>query len=165
MALLGFSVLLFFGKIPKEEYPVIASIFALLYLLFSLPVFYLHITYYIQNKNLKITFFHHKKTFSVMKDGRTSEYTYSDIILSEKNLNIYHKNKIDKKTRRKTSLLEYNYIKFRLEDGTLLFITSLMTDVLDFDFECNETHYRIFPILLKKDWETIDYSNLKHDKK
>lgn len=149
------------GKLTKYSYPDAIIILGLFYLLFFLPAIYFHIAYYLNNRGLKITLDTQTKTFSLTKDGQTKEYNYSDIIHSAKYLNIYHKNKIDRAMRWTTPWCGYNYIKFRLNDGTLVFVTSLMTDILDFDFECKETHYSLFTPLLKRDWQTIDYSNYR----
>ena len=149
------------GKITWDSYPDVLVIFGLFYLVLFLPAIYFHIVYYKSNRGLKIIFDTNAKTFSLIKDGRTSQYNFSDIIHSEKNLNIYNKNKIDNAMRWTTPWCGYNYIKFRLKDGTLFFVTSLMTDILDFDYECKETHYSLFTPLLERDWQTIDYSNYR----
>jgi hypothetical protein len=149
------------GKLTMGSYPDALIILVLFYLVLFLPAIYFHIAYYLSNRGLKLTVDAQTKTFSLTRDGQIKEYTYSDIIHSEKNLNIYHKNKIDRAMRLPTPWCGYNYIKFRLNDGALFFVTSLMTDILDFDFECNETHYSLFTPLLKRDWQTIDYSSYK----
>lgn len=147
------------GKLTWNDYPDILVVIGLFYLLLFLPAIFIHTVYYVNNRGLKIVIDTNKKTFSFTKDKRTSEYNYSDIAYTEKNLNIYNKNKTDDAVRLITPWSGYNYIKFRLKDGKVFFVTSLMTNILDFDFECNETHYSLFTPLVEREWQTIDYSD------
>jgi hypothetical protein len=149
------------GILTKSDYPDVLVISGLFYLLLFLPAIYFHFTYYRNNRGLKIVIDTESKVFFLTRGGHTKEYSYSDIIHSEKNLNIYNKNKIDKAMRWTTPWSGYNYIKVRLKDGTSFFVTSLMADIVDLDFKCNETHYSLFTPLLERDWQTIDYSNHK----
>ncbi len=65
------------GKLTKDDYPDALIILGLFYLLFFLPAIYFHISYYLNNRGLKITL--GAKTFCLTKDGQTKEYSYSDI--------------------------------------------------------------------------------------
>ncbi len=151
----------FFSVLGLEYDPIFINL-GLLYSVLSFPVIYLHLTYYIDNRRLKIIIDSEAKKFILTKGRKTKEYNFYDIVHSERTLNIYHKNKIDGLARRITPWSGYNYIKFRLNDGTLFFVTSLMTDIrYFFDLGFKETHYSFFTPLLQRDWQTIDYSHFR----
>jgi len=163
LLLLGFSLFLIYQYIwgDTKDYSVLVLIFGLFFLLWIIPVIYFHVTYYISNRGLSIDVNYDTKTFTITKNGITKNYSFSDITHSEKNLNLYYKKLVDNVYRRASPWCGYHYIKFRLKDGTQIFLTSLMTDILNCNYECVETHYTLFPFLRQKDWQTIDYSDWK----
>lgn len=120
---------------------------AILALIFVAPAVFLHISYYIENFGLKIIIDESQNTLMVSKSGKVHSYSFSDIILAEQHLAIYHKNRIDHLNRRIAPWTPYGYLFLKFNDGLQVYVTSLMLDVLNPPITTTHTYFRFFPYM------------------
>ncbi len=117
------------GKSTIDDYLELLVVVLLFNLIFFLPAFYLHITYYLHNRNTILTIDSQTKRFSIKTKNNSEDFTFDDIHLAEQHLSIYHKNKIDHRRRFITPWIDYGYFKLKLNNGQTFFFSSIMMDV------------------------------------
>ena len=120
---------------------------AILVLIFVAPAAFLHITYYTENFGLKIVIDESQNTLMLSKSGKAHSYRFSDIISVEQHLAIYHKNRIDRLSRREAPWTPYGYLLVKFNDGLQVYVTSLMLDVLNPPVMTTHTYFRFFPYM------------------
>ncbi len=130
-----------------EDYPLTIVIFLLFNLLFFLPVFYLHFTYFLYNRKTILTVDNYSKRISITKQDKTASFSYDDIHIVEQHLGIYHKNKIDHRGRLPMPWMNYGYLKLKLKNGKTFFLSSLMFDLIKPPLAITHTKYRFLPDL------------------
>ncbi|MCD0490598.1 hypothetical protein LPB86_20335 [Pedobacter sp. MC2016-14] len=116
-------------------------------LIFIAPAIFLHISYYIKNSGLKIVIDENQSTLIVSKSGKEHFYNFSDLILVEQHLAIYHRNRIDHINRKIVPWASYGYLLLKFNDGLQLYVTSLMLDVLKPPIITTHTYFRLFPYM------------------
>jgi hypothetical protein len=127
--------------------------------LFSLwlaPALYLHITYLFENLQVKLTIDGDK----IRIRDRKREFTYKrdQIKITELNVGIYWKNKIDSVGRWSMVWSNYGYFKLVFDDDKEFYFTSLMLDVNNgLPISATTTRYRFLPYIDKSqpDYEQI----------
>ena len=155
----GLAVAQLAGKITWDDYPDIIVFFLLYNLVFFLPAFYLHFTYYFDNRKTALTVDSNSKRFSVTNKDNTLDFTFDDIHLAEQHLGIYYKNKIDHRGRWTAPWTGYGYLKLKLKDGQTFFISSLMIDVQNPPLPFTQTKYRFLPFIDRQEVTVVDMQN------
>jgi|GEM_PF-6289227 len=117
----------------------------LLFIFFNLPTIYLHLSYYLENASLKIEIDTENEKINIIQSNKKLAYSFSNIILAERHLGIYYKNKIDRAGRRIAPWTPYGYILLKFDDDKTVYITALMMDIIDPPINVQETHYRFIP--------------------
>ncbi len=144
------------GIISWNDYPAVIIIMVLFNLLFFLPTFYLHYTYFHENSKTLLTVKSHSKCFSITNKNNTADYTFDDIHLAEQHLGIYYKNKIDHRGRWTTPWTGYGYFKLKLKNGQTYFFSSLMFDILNPPLPFSKTDYRFLPFIDKQELNVVE---------
>jgi hypothetical protein len=133
------------GWWPVFDFNFLGVILLALFI-FLLPAFYLHITYYIQNKNALFRITDNSQYFYSDKE-RELQFKLKDIDVIEQHIGIYHENNIDFANRRTAPWTNYHYIKIQLRNGEHFFLTSLMIDYKSFPMHIYTTKFRYIPYL------------------
>ncbi len=115
--------------------------------IFLLPVFYLHITYYIKNRNVSFTISDDSDSYTYIDNNQRFEFKQRDIDVIEQHIGIYQENNRDFANRRITLWTNYHYVKIQLKSGNHFFLTSLMIDYKSFPMHIYTTKYRFIPYL------------------
>lgn len=135
------------GKITWNDYPEVLLIFFLFNLVFFLPAFFLHVTYYLNNRNtFLIVDTYHRQIKGTYRNS-TFNFSIDDIQWAEQHLGIYYKNKHDRLGRWTAYWTGYGYLKLKLKNGQVYFFTSLMLDVQNAPFLISQTKYRFLPFI------------------
>ncbi len=114
---------------------------------FSLPAFYIHLTYVINNWNTILIINQGQNEFSIKTNAKYFTYKYEDIQQTELNLGIYFKNQVDNRGRKIAPWTNYGYLKLKLNDGNEFIFTSLMIDLEKIPFPISITKFRLFPVI------------------
>ncbi|MFM1999542.1 MAG: hypothetical protein RL204_1489 [Bacteroidota bacterium] len=139
------------GKATINDYRESLVVVLLFNLVFFLPAFYLHISYYLHNRNTILTVDSQAKRFSIKTKNNSEDFTFEDIHLAEQHLSIYHKNKIDHRRRFITPWIDYGYFKLKLNNGQTFFFSSIMMDVQNPLFSSSNVNYRFIPYIDKSE--------------
>jgi len=115
--------------------------------IFLLPVFYLHITYYIKNRKASFIIFGNSNLYLYSDKNKRFEFKQKDIEVIEQHIGIYHENNLDFANRRSALWTNYHYVKIRLKTRDHFFLTSLMIDYKCFPMHIYTTKYRFIPYL------------------
>jgi hypothetical protein len=121
--------------------------FVLVCFVFSLPAFYVHLTYLINNWNTILIVNQDQNEFTIKTNAKYFTYKYENIQETELNLGIYYKNQIDNRGRKIAPWTNYGYLKLKLNDGNVFIFTSLMIDLEKMPFPISITRFRLFPII------------------
>lgn len=144
------------GKISWNDYPAVIVIILLYNLVFFLPAFYLHFTYFFDNRRTLLTIDRNSKRFSITDKNNTADFSFDDIHLAEQHLGIYYKNKIDYRGRWITPWTGYGYFKLKLKNGQTYFLSSLMFDMLNPPLPFSKTEYRFLPFFDRQELTVVD---------
>lgn len=157
----GLLIALLLGKLKIDDLPVMLIILGIYYLVLFLPAFYLHLTYFIDNRGTQLMM---SELGIWIKDVRGEfNYRHEDIEKTELNLGIYFKGRIDNKRRRVAPWTNYGYLKLKFKDGKEFYLTSLMIDLDKQPFPVNSTRFRFVPYIDKNETQ---YRSIKaHNKR
>jgi len=117
--------------------------------LFSLPAFYLHISYLLKNHSTTLIVDRDEARFMIIIRGQEFNYKYEDIDGTELNRGIYYKNELDNRRRWPAPWTNYGYLKLRLKDGKIFYFTSLMVNLDKLMFPVTVTRFRAIPFIGK----------------
>lgn len=118
-------------------------------IMFAIPTFYLHLTYYFKNIGLQMTIDDISGKIFLMQNGREYLFKISNIKSVEQNLGIYYKNNQDFAGRRIVPWTPYGYLLLKFNNGSEFYITSLMIDIVNSPLEITHTYFRFFPYIKK----------------
>lgn len=138
------------GSITWENYTEFIYIFLPVYLVFFLPAFFLHFTYYLTNRNTSLIVDNHLKHFSGTHHQSSFDFSFNDIKWVEQHLSIYYKNQKDNRMRRTAPWTSYGYLKLKLKNGEVYYFYSLMLDIQHPPFSVSQTKYRFLPFIEKQ---------------
>jgi len=144
------------GKISRYDYPAVLVIFLLYNLVLFLPAFYLHITYYLDNRKTSLTVDKYSKRFSITNENSTFDFAFEDIHLVEQHLGIFYKNKLDRRGRLTAPWTGYGYLKLKLKNGQTYFFSSLMLDVQIPPLPVSQTKYRFLPFIERRELTVVE---------
>lgn len=123
------------------------EITSLFIIFFLLPVFYLHITYYLRNRNTCFSITENSTQYLYSDNEKKLSFKLKDIDVIEQHLGIYHENNVDFVGHRVAPWTNYHYIKIKLRNGDSFFLTSLMVDYKSFPMHIYNTKFRFIPYL------------------
>jgi len=158
---IGLAFCHWIGKITWDDYPGILIILFLYNLVLFLPAFYLHLNYYVDNRNILLKVDPNSKRFSVKEKDSISNFPFSDIHLVEQHLGIYYKNKIDRRGRWTLPWSGYGYLKVELRNGRTYFFSSLMLNAEIPPLPISKTVYRFFPVIRRRTMSVLEKENRK----
>ncbi len=144
------------GKISWDDYPTALVIYLLWNLVFFLPSFFLHLTYFYLNRKTQLTIDDSKGQYSIKDTGSQYDFTISDIQIVEQHLGIYFKNKIDNYGRFIMPWTGYGYIKVKLTNERTFYFSSLMLDLQLPPFPNSQAKFRALPFIDRHDLEVAE---------
>lgn len=125
---------------------VIATLY---WILFSLPVIFLHIEYYLANKGMKVEI--HFNELAISRKGETIRYSASDLA----GITLYKSASLDKGGIPFTGIESYFYLRIVTKAGKKIILTRLLDSNID---KILLDHFKNVPFIRKKIlWSSIKY--------
>lgn len=137
--------LFYLGYIPDLLDPLLWLITFVGYAFLFLPVFILHITYFIKNRGTVLII--DSESFTIEEKGRECKYYLRDIKKIRKSIFSDYRHSKEQRNWFPAPWRKYGYLRIVTEDDKTYFLTSLMIDPINPPLEVNEIKYHIFPLL------------------
>ena len=150
LAFVGVIIFGLFGVFDLSDFSSFVS-FALTCVLFSLPALYLHISYLLDNHRTILVVDRDENRFTIKTADQNFTYRYVDVESTELNLTIYYKNQLDNRGRWPAPWTNYGYLKLKLKDGKVFYLTSLMLNLDKLMFPVTATRFRPVPYIYRKE--------------
>lgn len=150
LAFVGVILFGLFGVFDLSDSSSFVS-FALICVLFSVPAVYLHISYLLENHRMILVVERNESRFTIKKGNQNFSYRYEDVESTELNIGIYYKNQVDDGGRWPVTWTNYGYLRLKLKDGKVFYLTSLMLDLDKLMFPVTTTIFRPVPYINRRE--------------
>ena len=138
-------------------------IFCVLIIVINIPPILLYLNYYFRNRYTSFSIDFDSQKIAIHQNRLTKEYSFKDIESSIYHLGIYHKNVIDKRSRRPIFISDFGYWDLTFKNGDRFFLTNLLHNFLhDAPFVANTNYrFRLFPYISQ--FSQAETLNLKQE--